>query len=174
MELEVFHGFINVFVHVSLHGLDNCWWSLQFCASLSPKLCITASVSLDRHNINALTCFTVSSSTSPERKQYESHCARHAAKYVPLSTFRSSLGRLLWRKVYIGSAIGLSKYKNGGKWMCDIPTLIPYLVPLTGTREPHLCLERSLTMFYTNWRQVTLVFAVPCIDLQPLDSWFNW
>ena len=117
------------------------------CALLSPKLCTTASVSLDRHSVSALTCFTVSSSTSPERKQYKSHCAHHAAKSVSLSTLRSSLGRSLWRKAYIGSAIGLSNYKNGGKRPCDITTLLPYLVPLTSTREPRLWLGRRLTMF---------------------------
>ena len=133
------------------------------CALLSPKLCTTASVSLDRHSVSALTCFAVSSSTSPERKQYESHCARHAAKSVPLSMLRSSLGRSLWRKVYVGSAIGLSKYKNGEKRPCDITTLLRYLVPLTGTREPCLWLGRRLTMFCTNlWARCTGVRSAMC------------
>ena len=84
-------------------------------------------------NIGALTCFTMSSSTSPERKQYESHCAHHAAKSVPLSTVKSSLRRSLWQKVYVGSAIGLSKYKNGGKRPCDITTLYT----LSGVSDRH-------------------------------------
>ena len=101
----MFCGFINVSVHIPLHGLNDCW---------RLHLCLTESLVMGNsqhfwHNISILTGFIMSWLTNPERKQYEFHCVHQAAEPILLSYVEVKLGR----KVYAGSVIGLSKYK---KW----------------------------------------------------------
>ena len=62
------------------------------CVLLISKLSTMASVSLD-YNISALTCFTVSSSISPEKGNMNPFPLHE--KSVPLSMLSSSLGSSL-------------------------------------------------------------------------------
>ena len=80
------------------------------------------------------------------------------------------MGRLLWQKVYVGSAIGLSKYKNGGIRLCDITTLLPYLVPNRHQGTAFVVRKKVNYVIAPTGGQVTPVFAAPCIDLQTRDS----
>ena len=66
-----------------------------FCSVVRPRLSTMVSVSLEKHSVRAFTLVSADLPASPDRLKYEVHCVFHASKSVPLSTWRSSLGRSL-------------------------------------------------------------------------------
>ena len=70
------------------------------CSVVRPRLTTIVTVSREKQSVRAWTYLAFDWPSSPDRLKYASHCAFHALKSVPRSTFRSSLGRSPCRKTY--------------------------------------------------------------------------
>ena len=133
----MFCGFINVSVHIPVHGLNDCW---RF------HLCLTETLVMG--SVSDITSVSWLASSCPGWQIQKENNVNSTVYTKPQSQYsclilKSSLGE----KYMLAQLLVCLITKNGGKSLCDI-ILSWYLVSLTGTRELHLWLERRLILFF--------------------------